>query len=140
MDTRNSDSYAKIIYFKEFVNPKTKQNIFKTVVMLKTFTSTTFVGIEALYKPSGYPSFELLSYIMDADINTIRIVMDDNEIDPTQVFACGDIKDIFTKKVFKSAMVVRVDKPDNKALVDQILTLKRKNPPVTEYDGHPRDG
>ena len=76
MDTRNSDSYAKLIYFKEFVNPKTKQLIFKTVLMLKTFTSTTFVGIESLYKADAN-HFELLSYIMDADINTIRLVMDD---------------------------------------------------------------
>ena len=51
--------------------------------MLKTFTSTTFVGIESLYKPTGYPSFELISYIMDADIETIRLVLDDQTIDPT---------------------------------------------------------
>jgi len=39
--------------------------IYKTVLLIKTFTGDSFVGIEALYKPSGYPSFELLSYIVD---------------------------------------------------------------------------
>ena len=109
--------------------------------MLKTFTSTTFVGIESLYKPTGNPSFELLSYIMDADIDTIRLVLDDQTIDPTQMFACGDIKDVFSKKVFKPAIVVRVDKPNNQALVDQILHLKRLQGPknTSFYDGHPRD-
>ena len=128
LDTRNADSYAKIIYFKEYVNPKTKQLIFKTVLMIKTFTSTTFLGIESLYKPSGYPTFEVLNMIMDADIQTIRIVMDDYDIDPTQVFACGDIKDIYSKKVHKTAIVVRVDKPDNKYLVDQVLKMRREQP------------
>ena len=96
--------------------------------MIKTFTSTTFLGIESLYKPSGYPTFEVLNMIMDADIQTIRIVMDDYDIDPTQVFACGDIKDIYSKKVHKTAIVVRVDKPDNKYLVDQVLKMRREQP------------
>ena len=51
MDNSNQEANAKIIYFKEFANPKTKQLLYKAVFMIKTFTSTVYVGIESVYKP-----------------------------------------------------------------------------------------
>lgn len=101
LDSKNPDSFVKIIYIQVYVNPKNQQKIFKTVIMFKTFTSTTFLGIESLYKNG--PNFELITYILDSDIRTIRNVMNDESIDPTEVFACGDLKEIFSKKVFRSA-------------------------------------
>ncbi|MCP4483144.1 MAG: hypothetical protein GY823_01075 [Flavobacteriaceae bacterium] len=138
LDSKNPDSFAKMIYFQEYVNPKTRQLIYKSVVMFKTFTSTTFIGIESLYKPDGFPSFEVLSYIMDSDIRTIRTVMKDESIDPTQLYACGDLKALYSAKVFQPSITVRVDKPDVSPLVDQLLELKLKNHSDFYY-GHPGD-
>lgn len=45
----------------------------------KTFTNDLFVGIETLYKPDG-GQFEVLSYIMDKDLENVRLVMDDENI------------------------------------------------------------
>ncbi len=92
LDSTNPESYAKIIFFKEFANARTKQLIYKTVVMIKTFNGVTYVGIESLYKPQGYPSFELLAYVVDSDLKTIKKVLKDNSISPNDIFACGDIK------------------------------------------------
>ena len=66
--------------------------------MIKTFNDVTYVGIESLYKPQGYPSFELLGYVVDSDLKTIKKVLKDNSIDPNDIFACGDIKEIFSRK------------------------------------------
>ena len=77
MDSSNEESFAKIIYFKEFANKKTRQVIYKAVFWFKTFTSNVFVGVEMLYKPEGAPSFELLSYIVDSDLNTVAKVLNE---------------------------------------------------------------
>lgn len=135
LNSENQDSFAKIIYFKEYENPKTNQLIFKSVMMFKTFTSTMFVGIESLYRN---PSFELLTYILDSDIKTIRLIMDDDTIDPTGVFACGDIKEIYSRKVFKSLITVRVGAPDKSQLIDRIQSLRGAGGD-NHYYGHPRD-
>lgn len=134
LNSENQDSFAKIIFFKEFENPKTKQLIFKAVFMFKTFTSTMYVGIESLYRD---PSFEVLTYILDADINTIRIVLDDESIDPSGVFACGDIKEIYSRKVFKSVLTVRVGEPDKSQLIQKIESLRGNDKDY--YNGNPRD-
>lgn len=49
--------------------------IYKAVFHFKTFAQDFFVGIEALYKPQGYPSFEVLGYIMDKDLDNIKLVL-----------------------------------------------------------------
>ena len=98
LDNSNADSFVKLIFFKEFVNPKTKQMIYKAVFHMKTFSKDIFVGIEALYKPQGYPSFEVLSYIMDEDLSNIKLVLKDQSIDPEEFYACGDLKEIFSRK------------------------------------------
>lgn len=72
--------------------------IYKTVLYIKTFSEEVYVGIEALYKPQGYPSFEVLSYIMDSELENIKLVLKDQSIDPHEFYACGDLKEVFTKK------------------------------------------
>jgi len=100
LDDSNPDTFAKVIYFKEFVNTKTKQLVYKSVFMLKSFTTTMFLGIETLYKPTGFPSFEVLSYILDSEIGTIRKVMKDEDISERSNLACGDLKVIYSLKNF----------------------------------------
>lgn len=107
MDINNKESNAKIIFFKEFANHKTKQLIYKAVILIKTFTSETYVGVESLYKPQGYPSFDLLSYIVDSDLKNVQKVLKDETIDAHNIFACGDIKQIYSNKVFKPIKIVR---------------------------------
>lgn len=81
LDATNAESYAKIILFKEFANKKTRQVIYKVVIWFKTFTSNVFVGAEMLYKPEGRPSFELLSYVIDSNLETISKVLNEQTID-----------------------------------------------------------
>ena len=75
--------------------------------MIKTFTNVSYVGIESLFKPQGYPSFDLLSYVVDSDLKNIQKVLRDETIDPHNIFACGDIKQIYSNKVFKPIKIVR---------------------------------
>lgn len=75
--------------------------------MIKTFTSTVYVAIESIYKPQGYPSFELVSYLMDEDLDNIKLVLKDESINPEDIFACGDIKEIFSRKKNMPVEVVR---------------------------------
>ena len=75
--------------------------------MIKTFTSTVYVAIESIYKPQGYPSFELVSYLMDEDLDNIKLVLKDESINTEDIFACGDIKEIFSRKKNMPVEVVR---------------------------------
>ena len=75
--------------------------------MIKTFTSAIFVGIESVYKTQGHPSFEVISYLMDEDLDNIKLVLKDESIDPEDIFACGDIKEIFSRKRNMPVEVVR---------------------------------
>ena len=61
-----------------------------------------------LYKPEGMPSFELLSYILSSDLNVISRVLNESAINPNQIFACGDLKQIFSTKLHKSVEIRRV--------------------------------
>lgn len=44
-----------------------------------------------LYKPEG-GAFELISYILDSDLEVIRRVLEESTINTNDIFACGDIK------------------------------------------------
>ena len=35
---------------------------------------------------------------MDEDLNNIKLVLKDESIDPEEFYACGDLKEIFTRK------------------------------------------
>ena len=68
---------------------------------MKTYTGSMYVGLESLYKPNGAPSFELLSYILDSDLDNIKRVMRGENINPNKMLACGDLKEIFSLKNFR---------------------------------------
>jgi len=82
--------------------------IYKVVFQFKTYTGTVFVGIESLYKPKGFSSFELISYILDSDIENVKKVMRDENIDQNKFLACGDLKEIYSLKNFRQTEIKRV--------------------------------
>ena len=104
--------------------------------MIKTFTSTVYVGIESIYKPQGYPSFEVLSYLMDTDLDNIKMVLKDQSIDPHDIFACGDIKEIFSRKM-NMTVVVEDEQPahHHQHQHDQNSNMNQQ----VFYGGHPLD-
>jgi len=67
-----------------------------------------FVGLETLYKPNGFPSFELISYLLDSDLANIRKVLNDDNITSERTLACGDLKEIYSAKNFRQTETVRV--------------------------------
>ena len=69
--------------------------------MFKTYTGKMFLGLETLYKPTGYPSFELLSYILDTELEGVRLVLGDEDISERSNLACGDLKVIYSLKNFR---------------------------------------
>ena len=60
-----------------------------------------------LYKPEG-GAFELISYILDSDLEVIRRVLEESTINTNDIFACGDIKQIYSTKVHQSVEIRRV--------------------------------
>lgn len=83
------------------------------VFWIKTFTSNVYIGAETLYKPEGRPSFELLSYIIDSDLDVVGKVLGESAIDPNDVFACGDLKSIYSAKLHQAVEVRRINKESN---------------------------
>ena len=44
---------------------------------------------------------------MDEDLDNIKLVLKDESINPEDIFACGDIKEIFSRKKNMPVEVVR---------------------------------
>jgi len=38
---------------------------------------------------------------MDSNLDNVKIIMADDDINATRHFACGDIKEIFSRKIFR---------------------------------------
>lgn len=97
LDSTNRDSSAKIIFFKEKKNNTTYQTNYKLVIMLKTFSATNYLAVEGLYKQVGFPTFEVLTYYFDSNIDNIRSVLNEYTVDPTSFVGCGDVKSIYSQ-------------------------------------------
>ena len=71
-----------------------------------------FLGIESLYNPKGFPTFELLSYILDSELSNVKKVLKDESINSTGFLACGDLKEIYSRKNFRQTEIVRESDKD----------------------------
>lgn len=97
LDTTNRDSNVKIIFFRERKNSTTFQTNFKLVLQLKTFSTNNYLAVEGLYKQVGFPTFEVLTYYFDSNIENIRSVLAEYTIDPVNFVGCGDVKAIYSQ-------------------------------------------
>ena len=97
LDSTNLDSNAKIIFFKEKKNNTTYQTTFKMVIQVKTFSATNYIAIEGVYKQIGFPTFEVITYYVDGNIDNIRNVLNEYLVDPNAFVGCGDIKAIYSQ-------------------------------------------
>lgn len=97
LDVSNRDSSVKIIFFRERKNNTTFQTNFKLVLQVKTFSTNNYVAVEGLYRQVGYPSFEVLTYYVDASIDNVRSVLGEYSVDPNAFVGCGDVKAIYSQ-------------------------------------------
>lgn len=97
LDASNRDSNAKIIFFRERKNNTTFQTNYKLVLQVKTFSTNNYIAIEGVYRQVGYPTFEVLTYYIDVDINNVRSVLGEYSIDPNAFVGCGDVKAIYSQ-------------------------------------------
>ena len=97
LDITNRDSNVKIIFFKERRNATTFQTSYKLVLQLKGFSSNNYIAVEGLYKQVGFPTFEVLTYYFDSNIENIRSVLGEYTIDPNSFVGCGDVKAIYSQ-------------------------------------------
>lgn len=97
LDVTNRDSNAKIIYFRERKNNTTFQSDFKLVLQIKGFSTNNYLAIEGVYKQIGFPTFEVVTYYFDSNIENIRQAMNEYTIDPNGFVGCGDVKSIYSQ-------------------------------------------
>lgn len=97
LDTTNRNTNAKVIFFRARKNKKTHQINYKMVILIKTFSTTNYVAVEGLYKKIGFPTFEVLTYYVDSNIENVRNVLGEYLIDPNAFVGCGNIKSIYSQ-------------------------------------------
>lgn len=97
LDSTNRDSNVKIIFFRERKNNTTFQTNFKLVLQIRTFSSNNYVAIEGVYKQIGFPTFEVLTYYFDSNIDNIRNAISEFTVDPNGFVGCGDVKSIYSQ-------------------------------------------
>lgn len=94
LDATNTGSFVKIIFFKE-TKTVTGLNV-KLVALIKTFTDQFYAGVEGELRLKGTKRFRLLSYIYDTDLEMIRQVLGETNINENSFIGCGDLKNIYT--------------------------------------------
>jgi len=94
LDNTNANTFVKIIFFKE-TKTATGLNV-KLVVAFKTFTDQFYAGIEGELRLRGSQRFRLLSYHYDTDLNSIKEVLGEPNIDVNNFVGCGNLKEIYT--------------------------------------------
>lgn len=97
LDYSNRDSNVKIIFFKERKNNSTFQTNYKLVLLIKTFSTTNYLAVEGVYKQIGAPTFEVLTYYFDTNLDNIRSVLGEYTVDPNSFVGCGDVKSIYSQ-------------------------------------------
>jgi hypothetical protein len=94
LDFNNINTFVKIIFFRE-VKTTTGLSV-KLVVAFKTFTDEFYAGIEGELRLKGTQRFRLLSYHYDTDIESIKSVLGEKNINVNNFIGCGDLKKIYT--------------------------------------------
>lgn len=97
LDSTNSNSYAKVIFFKETASSTQNTTTYKVVLMIKTFLNTNYLGVSGVYKKIGFPTFSIENYLFDSNIENIRTIMEESYINENGVFGCGDVKSIYSQ-------------------------------------------
>lgn len=93
----NSNTYAKIIFFRERKNSVTFHTTYKLVVQIKSFASNNYLAIEGLYRQVGFPAFEVTTYYLDSNLDNIKALLSEYAIDTNSFFGCGDVKSIYSQ-------------------------------------------
>ena len=108
LDAKNRDTYAKIIFFKETKTaarpatngaPSAKPATFvtvKLVAQIKVNNEDYFVGVRANFKSNRKTPFTIEAYIVDTNIGNVGLVISEQNLDPTAIVGCGDVKEIYT--------------------------------------------
>ena len=94
LDSNNINTFVKIIFFTE-TKTTTGLNV-KLVVLFKTFTEEFYAGIEGELRLRGTQRFRLLSYHYDTDIESIKTVLGEQNINVNNFIGCGNLKEIYT--------------------------------------------
>jgi len=97
LDITNRDSNVKIIFFRERKNSSTFQTNYKLVLQIKGFSSNNYVALEGVYKQVGFPTFEVITYYFDSNIENIRQAINEYTVDPNGFVGCGDVKSIYSQ-------------------------------------------
>ena len=97
LDISNRDSNVKIIFFRERRNDSTFQTNYKLVLQIKGFSTNNYVALEGVYKQVGFPTFEVITYYFDSNIENIRQALNEYTIDPNGFVGCGDVKSIYSQ-------------------------------------------
>ena len=94
LDSNNINTFVKIIFFRE-TKTTTGLNV-KLVVAFKTFTDEFYAGIEGELRLKGTQRFRLSNYHYDTDIESIKEVLGERNINVNNFIGCGDLKNIYT--------------------------------------------
>lgn len=97
LDVSNRDSNVKIIFLRERKNNTTFQTNYKLVLQIKNFASNNYLAVEGIYKQVGFPTFEVVTYYFDSNLENIRSALGEYTVDPNGFVGCGDIKSIYSQ-------------------------------------------
>ena len=97
LDSTNPNSFGSAIFFKEATDNTGNIITYKVVIKIQTFNSTNYLGVVGQYRKLGFPTFQIVAYLFDTDINNIRTVLEEPTVQENGIAGCGDVKAIYSQ-------------------------------------------
>ncbi len=97
LDSTNPNTYAGTIFFKESTDTTGNLITYKVALKIQTFNTVNFLGVVGQYRKLGFPTFQIISYLFDTDINNIRTVLEEPTVSENGIAGCGDVKSIYSQ-------------------------------------------
>lgn len=97
LSSNNSQTSAKMIFFKEKRNTNNFQTTYKMVIQIKSFSSNNYLAVEGLYRQMGFPAFEITTYYLDSNLENVKSLLEEYSIDPRMFVGCGNIKSLYSQ-------------------------------------------
>lgn len=92
LNVKNQYTVVKYIHFVQIASSTTPgQNTYKMAFSITDYTSTKYVGIEAVLSPTGIGASRINKFIFTTDLPKLRTIID-STINPANSFSCGDLK------------------------------------------------
>ena len=67
------------------------------VIHIRNFSNDNYLAVEGVYRQVGFPAFEVTTYYMDSNLDTIKSILQEYAFTSGSFVGCGDVKSLYSQ-------------------------------------------